>query len=337
MVTPHYKPEPHVLGWLRAFTLPSDTILDVGSGDRRYQDVGASDVKSLDIWPAAEPDYLLDLEKEDLPDEMFSVIFLIDVLEHISEQRGREILRQAQERAKRAIVALTPLKWNKNEEPYQKEGGFYQNNKSVLHRSLWSLTDFDRNWTRVWLPSTKELFFGYWVRPMTDFGVSNFNIDSGSHLPVLMKLMEISEGPVLELGTGFYSTPFLHWACFSQGRKLVSYDSAPLYFELANNCSRDFHEVYFVKDWDKIDISQHWGVVLVDHEPTSRRLADIERLANNADYIILHDSEKEWDLAYQYSKIYSLFKYRYDYTKRLPHTTVVSNFKDLSELKECFG
>jgi len=337
MVTPYYKPEPHILGWLRCFTLPSDTVLDVGSGDRRYQDIGASDIKSLDIWPAAEPDYLLDLEDKDLPDKMFSVIFLIDLLEHLTDKRGREILEQAKKRAKRAVVVLTPLTWDENRRPYRSAGGFYQGNQAVLHRSLWSLADFDHNWTRVWLPSTKKGFFGYWVRPMTDFGVSNFNIDSGSHLPVLTKLMEISEGPVLELGTGFYSTPYLHWACFQQNRKLVSYDASLLYFELASGCARDFHEVYFVKDWNKINISQHWGIALVDHEPILQRLVDIQRLANNSDYIVLHDSEESNDYAYKYSEIYSLFKYRYDYNKRLPHTTVVSNFKDLSELKERLG
>ena len=44
--------------------------------------------------------------------------------------------------------------------------------------------------------------------------------DWSSHLPVLIKLMAMTSGDVLEVGTGIYSTPFLHWACFSQGRNL---------------------------------------------------------------------------------------------------------------------
>jgi len=164
MVTPHYTPEPNILGWLRAFTLPEDTVLDVGSGDRRYQDIGAAAVKSLDIWPAAKPDYLRDLEKEDLPAKPFSVVLLLDVLEHLSKPRGQEVLSQAQDRAKRAVVALTPLKWEENRDAFDDPAGFYFGNEYDLHKSLWTLADFDERWTRVWLPSTQDCFFGYWVK-----------------------------------------------------------------------------------------------------------------------------------------------------------------------------
>ena len=164
MVKPHYAPEPNILGWLQAFTLSSDKVLDVGSGDRRYQDIGAATVKGLDIWPAAEPDYLLDLEKDDLPAGDFSVVLLLDFIEHLSEKRGKVILAQAQALASRAVVVLTPLKWEEHRDAFEEPGGFYQGNATVLHRSLWSLVDFDCQWTRVWLPSTLDCFFGYWVR-----------------------------------------------------------------------------------------------------------------------------------------------------------------------------
>ena len=45
-----------------------------------------------------------------------------------------------------------------------------------------------------------------------------------SYLPLLIKVLQCSEGPVLELGTGLVSTPVLHWLCFDMGRELVSYD-----------------------------------------------------------------------------------------------------------------
>jgi hypothetical protein len=164
MPVPHYTPEPHILGWLRAFTLPSDKVLDVGSGDRRYQDIGAATVKGLDIWPAAQPDFLLNLEKDDLPAGDFSLVLLLDLLEHLSEKRGRKILAQAQALTIRAVVVLTPLKWEENRTAFEEPGGFYQGNETILHRSLWSLADFGCQWTRVWLPSTLDCFSGYWVR-----------------------------------------------------------------------------------------------------------------------------------------------------------------------------
>jgi len=165
------------------------------------------------------------------------------------------------------------------------------------------------------------------------------HIGGGSHLPILSKVLGLSEGPVLELGMGLFSTPYLHWACYNK-RKLVSYENKKDFYELfifndkrelCNNY--DFHEVKFVEDWDKIDISGHWGVVLVDHNPGPRRREEIKRLANSADYIVVHDTDAKNDWYYKYAEYFPLFKYRYD-TKIYPMTTVLSNFKDLSCLSK---
>ena len=153
----------------------------------------------------------------------------------------------------------------------------------------------------------------------------------GSHLPILMRIVNMSTGPILELGMGFYSTNYLHWACYENKRKLVSYDGNKDYFAQNRLFACDYHQVLFAEDWDKIDISGHWGVVLVDHE-TDRRAKEIERLANNADYIVAHDSEGRHDHSYKYSSIYHLFKYKYDYLKAYPYTVVLSNTKDLRNL-----
>ena len=58
------------------------------------------------------------------------------------------------------------------------------------------------------------------------------NITWGSHLPILIKLVGETTGDILELGIGLYSTPFLHWSCFPNKRKLVSYESAEGYIKL---------------------------------------------------------------------------------------------------------
>lgn len=145
----------------------------------------------------------------------------------------------------------------------------------------------------------------------------------------------MSDGPILELGTGFYSTPILHWLCAETKRKLVSYDSSEQYFAVARNYITDWHEVNFVTDWSKIDIAdifEHWGLVFVDHYPAQQRHIEIARVANNADYVIAHDSELRHDKDYQYSKIAPLFKYRYNFDKFYPPTVIFSNFKDLKNL-----
>lgn len=155
----------------------------------------------------------------------------------------------------------------------------------------------------------------------------------GSHIPVLIKVMENSAGDVLELGTGLNSTPVLHWLCNATKRKMDSYESIPMFHRIAWNYENDFHKVHFVKDWDKdLKIDQHWGVVFIDHAPGTRRVEEMIRLANSADYVIIHDSEPKSDWHYNYSKGFHAYKFKYDYTKAYPNTTILSNFKDPNEL-----
>ena len=61
---------------------------------------------------------------------------------------------------------------------------------------------------------------------MIAFVPRHFKPSDGSHLPVLIKMVLMTDGPILELGTGFFSTPVLHWLCAEKKRKLVSYDSS---------------------------------------------------------------------------------------------------------------
>ena len=94
---------------------------------------------------------------------------------------------------------------------------------------------------------------------------------------------------------------------------------------------RGRHKVFLVKDWDKIDIEKPWDVAFIDHEAERRRI-EIRRLANYAKYIIVHDTQPQSEHEYQYKDIYPLFKYRRDFTFSRAWTSVLSNFKELSNL-----
>lgn len=145
----------------------------------------------------------------------------------------------------------------------------------------------------------------------------------GSHIPVLIEALRQTTGPVLELGMGHSSTILLHMLCADQGRKLISYDNDQTYIKIFRKFSDQGHEIKLV-NWDEIDISQRWGVVLVDEGPAEQRIKNIRKLVNNADFLVLHDTE---DPIYHYDEIYPLFKYRFDYTKFRTHATVLSNIK----------
>ena len=159
----------------------------------------------------------------------------------------------------------------------------------------------------------------------------------GTHVPLLARVLDLSDGPVLELGTGVWSTFLIHIMCKDNQRKAISYDNDPQWHESNLKWQSDFHEIKLLEDWDELydDIDflmVHWGVILVDHKPAKRRMVDLRRLANRANFIVIHDSEPESDKFFKYSWIYKHYKYRYDYTKCRPHTTVLSNFIDVSKL-----
>ena len=151
----------------------------------------------------------------------------------------------------------------------------------------------------------------------------------GSFLPVLIKAIQISDGPVLEMGMGVFSTPVMHWLCLESKRPLVSFENDVDYFNFHSHFYSPMHNIRFVADWDAADIeSTHWGVALIDHAPGTRRIEDIKRLADKADFIIVHDTEKSQNHHYHYDQIFPLFKYHYQYRREKPYTSVLSNLKE---------
>jgi hypothetical protein len=140
-------------------------------------------------------------------------------------------------------------------------------------------------------------------------------------MPVLITTVQMTNGPVLELGAGIFSTPLLHWLCEEKKRKLVTFEDVKKYYRFAKQYRSKTHSVEFVEDWDKIKIDKHWSVALIDH-PENRRVKDALRLKDRADYIIIHDTQ---DSVYGYDKIWPHFKYIYHWKYCKPWTSVLSN------------
>ena len=153
-----------------------------------------------------------------------------------------------------------------------------------------------------------------------------------THVPLLVQVFEMSEGDVLEMGTGYFSTLILRWLCEMHDRTLYSFEGNKRWYDRAMKKPKSFQKLTYVENWDDADIERDWGMAFIDHGPNSRRHIDVARIAGYAEYIVIHDTEPESDKNYKYSKIWDLFKSRYDYKKCLPWTSVVSNFHDLSNL-----
>ena len=153
---------------------------------------------------------------------------------------------------------------------------------------------------------------------------------AGSHLPVLMKAVAETDGPILELGCGMYSTNPLHWACWVPKRRLVTYEHNPKFYNFAKAYETEFHEVHCIDDWDAIDISEPWSVAFVDHAPAHRRGIEMG-LLTHAEYVVVHDSEAKRDDTYQLRKNHHLYKYHFEYEGAAPHTSVFSNTHDVRD------
>ncbi len=154
-----------------------------------------------------------------------------------------------------------------------------------------------------------------------------------THIPVLVRAFTLSEGDVLELGVGQYSTPLLRTLCKMSGRTLYSYENKQRWYEMAAKDPVSYHNVFQVNDYALAPIERHWGLAFVDHSSGQRRHIDIKRLAFHAEYIVIHDTNPEYDKEYKYRRIWKLFKYRYDFKTYSPYTSVVSNFHNLEKFE----
>jgi len=155
----------------------------------------------------------------------------------------------------------------------------------------------------------------------------------GTHLGCLIKAMSKTTGDVLELGTGVFSTPYLHYQCILSNRHLVSYENFPSWYQFLIDyhypCAN--HEINLIDDYANAKIDKPWDVVFLDQTPDSSRVIEARRLANLAKYIIIHDSNGRNEKTYHYSTIYPLFKYRTIWDKDKNHATVLSNLVSLDD------
>jgi len=171
----------------------------------------------------------------------------------------------------------------------------------------------------------------------------------GTHFPALATIVANTQGPILEMGCGDYSTPMLHALCAPTKRMLVSTDVHQSWLSLFLDLQRSWHTFAYVPAyekqdqrnniwycvgqdaWDSIGQDIHWSVVLIDHSPGLRRVVDIERLRKNTDIFVIHDTE---DARYGYDRILNSFKYKYVYDRYNITTTVVSDTIDIATFFE---
>jgi len=159
--------------------------------------------------------------------------------------------------------------------------------------------------------------------------VINIEMGWSTHMPVLLKLASITTGPIMELGSGIYSTPLLHWLCDETKRELITYENDKAFIKFAKEYESENHRVQLVDDFLTIPNTDHYSIILIDHGGHTRGRT-VVHFKDSADYIVIHDSDVVGKNMYQIA--FPEFKYRKDYDRFKPWTTVLSNRRDLDRL-----
>lgn len=147
---------------------------------------------------------------------------------------------------------------------------------------------------------------------------------AGSHLTILSKLCIHTNGHILELGAGYFSTPLLYWTAKRNNKIFRSYDTKKVWVRMLGE------PVQLVRDWANIDLFEmHWTIAFIDHGDALKRKDHAIALKDKADFIVLHDTEPEHENIYGYNEVWEHFQYRKDFTDLYPHTTVLSNLQKL--------
>lgn len=153
-----------------------------------------------------------------------------------------------------------------------------------------------------------------------------------THLRALVGAVARTQGPILELGAGEYSTPILHELSCAAGRLLWTVDDNYQWLSRFRAFESDEHRLIHVVDPHRtwIDWSECWEVVLVDHRPAWVRRDAIEECLVRSigpTFVVVHDTEPAQRHLYDMDRVLAAFKHRRDFFEEppAPWTTVVSN------------
>ncbi len=157
--------------------------------------------------------------------------------------------------------------------------------------------------------------------------------DYGTHMAPLMTAVAATKGAVLELGCGDYSTPLLHAVCAATKRLLVSVEDNLPWLNVFIYMKRPWHQFIHLQnasEWFSFGQNQNWSVVFIDQVDVPARAQNVRAFKDKAEIVVVHDSEN----AGWFGDAFSVYKYRYDYTVYMPHTTLLSNTIDVAQLFE---
>jgi hypothetical protein len=153
-------------------------------------------------------------------------------------------------------------------------------------------------------------------------------IPYSTHQPVLIHVLNtIKEGNVLEYGMGWNSTPIMHLICLMQRRKLLSVETDINWFNKYTQFQYGGHELLHLTEQELC--RDKYSVAFIDGHPNEARQTFIEKIKDNVDYFVIHDTEE-----YARGFVHPTFTYKWDFSgfkhvfhlqKGDPVTSLISN------------
>lgn len=152
--------------YVNSLLTPTSNVLDIGCGTKAIANsLHCAKVTTLDAWKEFEPDIWCDLTTiPSIPCEnnSYDVVLMLDVIEHMSKDKGFRILKEVQRITKNLIIVLTPLWWDANTEPMEDPNSPYYKNTFDQHLSLWEPEDFIGFERVTSIEIFKNYFLGVW-------------------------------------------------------------------------------------------------------------------------------------------------------------------------------
>lgn len=163
----------------------------------------------------------------------------------------------------------------------------------------------------------------------------------GSHVPILAAAIARTTGPILECGTGDWSTPLIH-ALANGKRGIYSVDTSqewldkftPTYmsglhrFALLPHIG-DHHQT--IRAWTVFGLSLHEhrdGVCFLDQSPGEARVPMAKAIKGKFKFIVAHDTDADIPPGggnYGWKELDGYFKYQFTFKDLRPWTTVYSD------------
>ena len=166
---------------------------------------------------------------------------------------------------------------------------------------------------------------------MSDSAIETLNW--GSHLPALMACVAVCDGPVLEIGSGHFSTPCLHAICSALELSLTTIEADDVWRNQFTGYETPGHRVLRQTNELVRELAQQrWGVVLIDDQPDNR-LGWISMFFNASKYVLFHDANfPQYDIPVKEWLAANPCNHRF-YTRYGPYTLVISKEHQIPEFQ----